>query len=192
MDFVVGTRNLHKIEELTRILAPELEDLRLIPALGEGPVEDGDSFQANALIKARAAFQDSGLPSIADDSGLEVDALDSRPGIFSARYAHSGEDSDNTAKVLAEMAGVTHRSAAFVCAAALVFEGGEVVVEARWAGHLTESPSGEGGFGYDPIFVPEGLAHTSAELLPEEKDALSHRGQAFRALAQHMAKLSGN
>ena len=189
MDFVVGTRNLHKIEELTRILSPELQDVRLIPASGEGPVEDGDSFEANALIKARAAYQDSGLPSIADDSGLEVEALGGRPGIFSARYAKSGEDTDNTAKVLAEMVGVTNRRAAFVCAAALVCEGGEVVVEARWAGHLTEVPSGEGGFGYDPIFVPEGLTQTSAELLPEEKDALSHRGRAFRALAEHMAKL---
>jgi len=192
MDFVVGTRNLHKIEELTRILGSEIQDVRLIPAVGEGPVEDGDSFRANALIKARAAYQDSGLPSIADDSGLEVEALDGRPGIFSARYAPSGEDSDNTAKVLAEMAEVTNRRAAFVCAAALVFEGGEVVVEARWAGHLTDSPSGKGGFGYDPIFVPEGLTQTSAELLPEEKDALSHRGQAFRALAHHMAQLGQN
>jgi XTP/dITP diphosphohydrolase len=192
MDFVVGTRNLHKIEELTRILGSEIQDVRLIPAVGEGPVEDGDSFRANALIKARAAYQDSGLPSIADDSGLEVEALDGRPGIFSARYAPSGEDSDNTAKVLAEMAEVTNRRAAFVCAAALVFEGGEVVVEARWAGHLTDSPSGKGGFGYDPIFVPEGLTQTSAELLPEEKDALSHRGQAFRALARHMAQLGQN
>jgi XTP/dITP diphosphohydrolase len=183
MRFVVGTKNAHKITELERILAPLLPDLTLEPSPEESPVEDGDTFSANALIKARSAFQATGRPALADDSGIEVAALDGRPGIFSARYAPSGRDQDNTALLLQEMAGVTHRAAAFVCAAALVHDGGEVVLERRWEGTLAPEPAGSGGFGYDPIFIPEGYAVTSAELSPEEKDELSHRGQAFRAIA---------
>jgi len=189
MELVVGTRNSHKIEELTRILSPRIPNLRLIPALGDSPVEDGQTFHDNALIKARAAFVESGLPSIADDSGLVVEALDGRPGIYSARYAPSGRDVDNTAKVLSEMVGISDREAAFVCAAALVYEGGEVVVEARWSGRLAEGQAGDGGFGYDPIFIPEGETRTSAQLSPTEKDLLSHRGQAFAGLAQKMTEL---
>lgn len=189
MELVVGTRNTHKIEELQRILRPLLPGVVLIPASGEGPVEDGVSFAENALIKARAAYHDSKKPSIADDSGLVVAALEGRPGIFSARYAPSGVDSDNTALVLSEMVGHSDRSAAFVCAAALVYDGGEIVREAQWGGHLAHGPSGGGGFGYDPIFVPHGDTRTSAELAPGEKDELSHRGQAFRALATEIAQL---
>ncbi len=180
---MVGTKNSHKIAELERILGPLLPDLTLEPSPEDSPIEDGDTFSENALIKARSAFVATGRPSIADDSGIEVVALGGRPGIFSARYAHSGEDADNTAKVLAEMTGVDDRAAAFVCAAALVHEGGEIVLERRWQGTLALHPAGAGGFGYDPVFVPEGHSVTSAELTPEEKDQLSHRGQAFRAMA---------
>lgn len=187
MKVVVGTRNAHKILELERILAPAVPGIELLPAPGPAPVEDGDTFIANALIKARAAYADSGMPSIADDSGLVVDALDGRPGIFSARYAPSGEDADNTSLVLTEMFGQSGRGAYFVCAAALVWEGGEKAVEARWEGSLALEPSGGGGFGYDPIFIPRGETRTSADMTPDEKDALSHRGRAFRSLALHLS-----
>jgi XTP/dITP diphosphohydrolase len=189
MDIVVGTRNAHKILELQRILGPAVPGLTLVPALGPSPIEDGETFSANALIKARAAFAESGLPSIADDSGLVVDALDGAPGIHSARYSGTGIDEENTALVLSQMAGVVDRRARFVCAAALVHSGGEVVLERSWEGSLADEPTGSGGFGYDPIFVPEGDSRTSSELSDEGKDALSHRGQAFRALAEHLLPL---
>lgn len=190
MDIVVGTRNAHKIQELQRILGPLVPGVTLVPALGPSPVEDGDTFSENALIKARAAFAESGLPSIADDSGLVVDALDGAPGIHSARYSGTGVDEENTALVLSQMAGVANRRARFVCAAALVHAGGEVVLERSWEGSLSHEPAGSGGFGYDPIFVPEGSSRTSSELSDDEKDALSHRGHAFRALAEHLLALS--
>jgi len=189
MRVVVGTKNAHKVLELQRILEPLIPGLLLEPSMEDSPVEDGDTFSANALIKARSAFQATGRPALADDSGIEVVALDGRPGIFSARYAPSGLDQDNTALLLHEMAGVTHRAAAFVCAAALVHDGGEVVLESRWEGTVAPEPAGSGGFGYDPIFIPEGYAVTSAELTPEEKDELSHRGQAFRAIAPALLAL---
>jgi XTP/dITP diphosphohydrolase len=189
MDIVVGTRNAHKILELQRILGPAVPGLTLLPAPGPSPIEDGETFSANALIKARAAFAESGLPSIADDSGLVVDALDGAPGIHSARYSGTGIDEENTALVLSQMVGVADRRARFVCAAALVHSGGELVLERSWEGSLADEPTGSGGFGYDPIFVPEGDSRTSSELSDEGKDALSHRGQAFRALAQHLLAL---
>jgi XTP/dITP diphosphohydrolase len=189
MDIVVGTRNAHKILELQRILGPAVPGLTLLPAPGPSPIEDGETFSANALIKARAAFAESGLPSIADDSGLVVDALDGAPGIHSARYSGTGIDEENTALVLSQMVGLADRRARFVCAAALVHSGGEVVLERSWEGSLAHEPSGSGGFGYDPIFVPEGDSRTSSELSDDGKDALSHRGQAFRALAEHLLAL---
>jgi XTP/dITP diphosphohydrolase len=189
MDIVVGTRNAHKILELQRILGPAVPGLTLLPAPGPSPIEDGETFSANALIKARAAFAESGLPSIADDSGLVVDALDGAPGIHSARYSGTGIDEENTALVLSQMVGLADRRARFVCAAALVHSGGEVVLERSWEGSLAPEPSGSGGFGYDPIFVPEGDSRTSSELSDDGKDALSHRGQAFRALAEHLLAL---
>jgi len=136
------------------------------------------------------AFADSGVASIADDSGLVVDALNGEPGIHSARYAGTGIDSDNTALVLDKMKGEVARSARFVCAAALVSQHGEIVVERSWEGTLAQQPAGGGGFGYDPIFTPSGMSHTAAELESAAKDELSHRGQAFRALAVHLAEMT--
>lgn len=189
MDLVVGTRNTHKLDELTRILSPLIPALVLHPAAGEAPVEDGETFRDNALIKARAAHQESSLPAIADDSGIEVTALGGAPGIHSARYAGTGDDGDNTALVLHNMAGLSNRGARFVCAAALVWSGGEIVIEQAWDGALAEAPTGAGGFGYDPIFIPQGQHCSAAELTRAQKDELSHRGKAFRALAAHIAKL---
>ena len=187
----VGTKNAHKITELERILAPELPGLVLTPSSDEAPEETGLSFSDNALIKARSAFEAGAVPSIADDSGIAVSALGGAPGIHSARYAGTGEDADNTALLLRNMAHHVDRSAAFVCAAAFVWEGGEVVVERRWEGSLAMEPAGEGGFGYDPVFIPAGHAITAAQMAADAKDQLSHRGQAFRALAVSIREALG-
>ena len=162
--------------------------LELVPqsALGiEPPVEDGDSFVANALIKARHAAAASALPAIADDSGLEVDALGGRPGVFSSRYA--GPDAtyaDNCRRLLDELDGVDDRSAAFVCVlVGLDARGGMAIACGTAPGTIAPAMRGGEGFGYDPLFVADGQAVTNAELSPAAKDAISHRGQAIRAMA---------
>lgn len=187
----VQTGNAHKLEEFRRILDPVLPGIELVASGAPAPEETGESFTENALIKARAAFLATGLPSIADDSGISVDALGGAPGIYSARYSASGEDTENTALLLRNLEGVSDRHAAFVCAAALVTSGGEVVIERRWEGQVASAPSGRGGFGYDPVFIPAGLDQSAAELSPERKDEFSHRGQAFRALAGHIQAALG-
>lgn len=187
--FVLATHNAHKVDELRRILGEQLGPHRLVGYDGPEPVEDGDSFEANALIKARAAAVFTGLPAIADDSGICVDALGGAPGIHSARYAGTRDDADNYRLLLANLEGVADRRAQFVCAAALVdvaaldkgspFEHTERGV---WPGSVLEAPAGVGGFGYDPVFRPDGLAVSSAELTADEKNAISHRARAFRLL----------
>jgi XTP/dITP diphosphohydrolase len=189
MKVVVGTRNAHKIEELLQILSPLLPGVELVPSQGEAPEENGSTFYENALIKARAAQEESGLPAIADDSGIEVAALDGAPGIHSARYSPSGVDVENTALVLSRLEGQDNRAAEFVCAAAYVTALGEYVIERRWAGSIAQEPSGAGGFGYDPIFIPHGHSVSAAQLSAEQKNELSHRGQAFQALALLMREL---
>jgi XTP/dITP diphosphohydrolase len=179
---VLATHNAHKVEELRRILGPSLAGLELVAYDGPEPIEDGETFEANALIKARAAAAHTGLPAIADDSGIVVAALDGAPGIHSARYAGTRSDADNVALLLANLAGVTDRSAAFVCAAAFVHGDSEHVVRGEWPGSVLEQLRGANGFGYDPVFKPAGLSVSSAELTPEEKNALSHRALAFREL----------
>ncbi|MCR8671403.1 RdgB/HAM1 family non-canonical purine NTP pyrophosphatase [Agrococcus sp. HG114] len=189
LQVVVATRNPHKVEELQRILAPLLPGVELLPDDGPEPVEDGDTFEANALIKARAAHERTGLPALADDSGIEVDALGGAPGIHSARYAGTRDDRDNLELLLANLAGARDRAARFVCAAAWVDADGETVVRGEWQGEIADAPRGEGGFGYDPIFVPhDGGGRAAAELTAEEKDALSHRRIAFSALAERIAR----
>lgn len=181
---VLGTGNAHKVTELTAILGPLLPDARFLRSEGPSPVEDGETFEANALIKARAAHRDAGLPAMADDSGIVIDALGGDPGIRSARYAGSGRDADNRALVLARLGERTDRSARFVCAAVYVDDDIEIVRIASWEGVVLPEERGEGGFGYDPIFVPQGSdGRSAAELSPGEKNAVSHRGLAFRALA---------
>jgi XTP/dITP diphosphohydrolase len=182
---VLATRNAGKVAELRRILAGL--DVALLSAddVALPDVEEtGDTFAANALLKARSGVAASGLACVADDSGLVVDALGGAPGVRSARYAGAhGDDGANLRLVLERTAGAADRSARFVCAAALVApDGREWVTEGVLAGVLTEEPRGTGGFGYDPIFVPDGETRTTAEMAPEEKDAISHRGRAFRAL----------
>ncbi|MFT4124381.1 MAG: RdgB/HAM1 family non-canonical purine NTP pyrophosphatase [Microbacteriaceae bacterium] len=179
---VLASHNAHKVEELRRILGAALADIELLGYDGPEPVEDGDSFAANALIKARAAHAHTGLPAIADDSGICVDALGGAPGIHSARYAGSRVDRDNLELLLANLGESHDRAARFVCAAALVTDAGEHVELAEWPGTILRESAGAGGFGYDPVFKPDGLSVSAAELRPEEKNAISHRALAFRAL----------
>ena len=189
LQVVVATHNPHKVEELQRILAPLLPGVELLPDVGPEAVEDGDTCEANALIKARAAHERTGLPAIADDSGIAVDALGGAPGIHSARYAGTRDDRDNLELLLANLAEHDDRSARFVCAAAWVDADGEIVERGEWTGSVAEAPRGEDGFGYDPIFLPhDGDGRAAAELSAEEKDALSHRRIAFEALAARIQR----
>jgi XTP/dITP diphosphohydrolase len=145
------------------------------------------------LAKARDAFRATGLPSVADDSGLEVDALNGMPGVFSARWSgRHGDDRANTALLLAQMGDVPdeRRGAAFVSACALVSSAGETVVRGEWPGIIVREPRGDGGFGYDPVFLPSGSSRTAAELTPDEKDAASHRGRALTALLPSLRELT--
>lgn len=181
---VLGTGNAHKVGELTAILGPLLPGTEFLRFDGPSPIEDGDTFEANALIKARAAHRATGLPAIADDSGVVIDALGGEPGVFSARYAGTGRDEDNRALVLERLGAGQQRSARFVCAAVYVDDDTELVRSAQWEGTITPAERGSGGFGYDPLFAPgDGDGRTAAELSPEEKNARSHRSLAFRALA---------
>ncbi|MEE6296323.1 RdgB/HAM1 family non-canonical purine NTP pyrophosphatase [Georgenia wangjunii] len=194
---VLATHNAHKVGELRAILAPLLPALTPEDVVGAGdfgvaePVEDGVTFAENALIKARALAAATGLPAVADDSGLCVDVLGGAPGIFSARWAgRHGDDRANLELLLAQLGDVPaqHRGAHFFCAAALVTPAGEEVVETgTMPGTLLTAPRGAGGFGYDPVLRPDGEERSAAELSPEEKNALSHRGKAFRALAPSIA-----
>jgi len=192
---VLATRNAHKVDELRRILADaglavELVGVDAFPDVSD-VAETGTTFAENALLKAHAVAAATGLPSVADDSGLCVDVLGGMPGVFSARWAgRHGDDRANLALVLAQLADVAddRRAAHFACAAALALpDGAERVVEGRLSGSLARAPRGSNGFGYDPVFVPEGHGRTTAEMTPSEKDAISHRGRAFRALAPVVA-----
>ena len=186
---LLATRNQGKVRELARILSPY--GVELVGADYDPGPETGATFAENALAKAREGVHHTGLPSLADDSGLSVDALNGMPGILSARWAgRHGDDVANLELVLGQVADVPdeRRGAAFVCAAAYALpDGREDVVVRELRGRLVRVPRGTHGFGYDPIFLPDGHDLTSAELDPAEKDRISHRGQAFRALAPLLA-----
>lgn len=196
---VVATANAHKVQELRAILAPlvagfDPDHVAGLTRFGAAPpVEDGTTFAENALIKARAAERATGLPAIADDSGLCVDILGGAPGIFSARWSgRHGDDRANLDLLLAQLRDVParHRGARFVCAAALVLpDGRESTRIGEVRGRLLDHRQGSGGFGYDPVFVPDGHDVTTAQMTPEQKNAISHRGRAFRALAPLLAPL---
>ena len=184
---VLATRNPHKLEEVREILAPARWQVLPLPDDVELPPEDGETFAENAAGKARAAQAATGLPAIADDSGIEATALGGRPGVRSARYAGEGaSDEEDLALLLEEVADADDRSVAYVCAMVYVSAAGEETLrEARCEGTLAERPRGEGGFGYDPAFVPVDFddGRTMAELSPAEKHSISHRGRAVRAIA---------
>jgi XTP/dITP diphosphohydrolase len=193
----VASRNRKKLAELRRVLdgagvALTLLSLDDVAAFDEAP-EMGATFEENALAKARDAFNASGLPSVADDSGLEVEALNGMPGVLSARWSGwHGADLANTGLLLAQMGDVPdgRRGAAFVSACALVSAAGEVVVRGVWPGSIVREPRGDGGFGYDPVFLPSGSLRTAAELTPEQKDAASHRGRALALLVPALRELA--
>lgn len=192
---VLATRNAGKVRELEALLADALPGVELValPADAPDPVEDGDSFEANALIKARSAVAWTGLPALADDSGLEVDALGGAPGIHTARYAGTRDDRDNYLLLLANLEGRADRAASFVCAAAFVTPGGFEHVELRrWPGEILLAPTGTGGHGYDPVFRGEGESRSSAEMSLAEKNAVSHRTRAFLAIAPTVARHLGD
>jgi XTP/dITP diphosphohydrolase len=194
---LVASRNAKKLAELRRVLdgaglsGVTLVSLDDVAPFDEAP-ETGATFEDNALAKARDAFAATGLATVADDSGLEVAALNGMPGVLSARWAGThGDDAGNTALLLAQLRDVPdeRRGAAFVSACALVSQRGEVVVRGEWPGTIGREPSGDGGFGYDPVFVPSGGDRTAAQLSPQEKDAASHRGRALALLLPALRNL---
>ncbi len=193
---LLATGNAHKLDELRVILADTGIAVMGLPDLGDytEPIEDGATFEENALIKARAAAAVSGLPALADDSGLSVDALGGMPGVLSARWSgRHGDDHANVELVLAQLGDVPddRRGAQVDCAVALVRpDGTEHVLRASWRGTVARNPRGTNGFGYDPIFVPDGHTCTSAELDTDEKNAISHRAQALRAILPHLRTLT--
>ncbi|BCN43587.1 RdgB/HAM1 family non-canonical purine NTP pyrophosphatase [Prescottella equi] len=196
---LVASRNAKKLGELRRVLAAagieglEVIGLDEVPEFPETP-ETGATFEENAIVKAVDGAAATGLPCVADDSGLEVDALNGMPGVLSARWSgRHGDDDANTALLLGQLADVPdeRRGAAFVSACALAIPGQDtVVVRGEWRGRIVREPRGDNGFGYDPVFEPEGDRRTSAELSPQEKDAASHRGLALAQLVPALAALA--
>lgn len=185
MKLVLATHNQGKVEELRAILQAQIPNLELIGYDGPSPVEDGLSFLENARIKARAAFQHTGLPSIADDSGVAVEVLGGSPGIFTAIWSGGRDNAANRQLLLAQLVDIApeHRAAAFVCTLALVGAHGEAAFTGIWSGKIANEERGTNGHGYDSVFIPEGFEVTAAELEPEIKNAYSHRAQALAQLS---------
>jgi len=193
-ELVVATRNRGKLLEIQAMLTGLVATVRCSGDFAGFPdtVEDGATFEENALKKAHEAVRFCGLPALADDSGLVVDALDGRPGVYSARFAGEGAgDAANNTKLLRELAGAPAeaKTAAFVCALAFVTpDGVEHIFTGRVAGHILDTARGEGGFGYDPLFLVDGYGRTMAELGVDDKNSISHRGQAFRLFREYLQK----
>ncbi|MDQ0892782.1 RdgB/HAM1 family non-canonical purine NTP pyrophosphatase [Agromyces ramosus] len=199
LEFVLATHNAKKVREFQRIIGERMPQAAVLAYDGPEPVEEGVTFEENALIKARTAAAHTGRIALADDSGIVVDVLGAAPGILSSRWA--GQDASDEANVqllLDQLSDIRrpHRGAEFRCTIALVVPdavirgGHEFVAEGRWRGNLAYEPRGSHGFGYDPIFEPDGREITSAELTPDEKNALSHRARAFEALLPELERLA--
>ena len=190
MQFVLASHNQKKLAELSDILRGLNLSILPLPEGAPEPVEDGDSFEANARIKAQAAFEETGLAALADDSGLVVDALNGEPGVYSARYG--GPDLDDTGRwqlLLKNMEGQTNRACKFVSVICCAFpDGSEVMARGECPGVLAQGPSGAGGFGYDPVFYLPEWGKTMAQLTPEEKNGISHRGRALRRFQEEWEK----
>ncbi|TWS22683.1 non-canonical purine NTP pyrophosphatase [Tsukamurella sputi] len=195
---LLASRNAKKLRELRQVVADagivglEVVGLDEVPPFDELP-EDAPSFEGNALIKARQGYERTGLPCLADDSGICVDALNGMPGVLSARWSgRHGDDAANTALLLAQLADVpdARRGGEFVSACALVVGTGETTVRGTWRGAILREGRGEGGFGYDPVFLPEGSAVTAAEMSADEKNAVSHRARALSSLVEPLRELA--
>lgn len=189
MKLVLASHNQGKLQELAEILEPAIVGLELVSYDGPEPIEDGTSFLENALIKARAAFAHTGLPSIADDSGISVEILGGSPGIFTAIWAGGRDNAANRQLLLAQLSdiGDEHRAAAFVCTIAMVSETGEQSFTGVWPGRVAREERGGFGHGYDPIFIPDGFEITAAEMPPEVKNSMSHRAMALQQLIVSLA-----
>jgi XTP/dITP diphosphohydrolase len=184
MKLVLATHNQGKLQELAAILEPAVPGLELVSYDGPEPIEDGTSYLENALIKARAAFEHTGIASIADDSGIAVEILGGSPGIFTAIWAGGRDNAANRKLLLAQLKDIRdeNRSAAFVCTIAMVSAEGEQSFTGIWPGRVAHEERGEFGHGYDPVFIPEGFEVTAAELPPEVKNSMSHRAMALQQL----------
>jgi len=191
MKLVLATHNAHKVTEVGAILGSAVAGLELVGYDGPEPKEDGTTFLENALIKARAAFAHTGMPAIADDSGIAVEILGGSPGIFSARWAGGRDNVQNRQLLLSQLDDVRDedRAASFVCTIALVTSDGEVSFTGIWPGRVARQETGANGFGYDPVFIPEGFEVSAAELEPEVKNALSHRSLALQQLASYLNQI---
>ena len=189
MKLVLATHNQGKVAEFRAILEAQVPGLELVGYDGPEPVESGLSFLENAMIKARAAFEHTGQPSVADDSGLAVEVLGGSPGIFTAVWAGGRDNVANRQLLLAQLKDIApeHRAAAFICTLALVGPNGEASFTGIWSGSIATEERGTNGHGYDPVFVPEGFELTAAELEPELKNAYSHRAQAIAQLSAFLA-----
>jgi len=189
LKLVLATHNQGKVQELQAIMSARLPDVELVGYDGPEPVEDGTSFLENALIKARAAHNLTGLPAIADDSGVAVEILGGSPGIFTAIWSGSKDNVANRQLLLAQLKDIAaeNRAASFVCTIAMVDQEGERSFSAVWPGSIAFEERGTNGHGYDPVFIPEGFEVTAAELEPEIKNALSHRAQAVASLIEYLA-----
>jgi len=188
VELVFATGNRHKLQEAELILGSRIPELRLVPHDGSDPVESGTSFLENALIKARAAFQATGKPAFADDSGISVEVMGGAPGIFSAIWSGTRSDQVNRDLLLSQLVDIPleHRQASFVCTIALVAAEGETSFTGIWSGSIGMKAAGQGGFGYDPVFIPEGFEASAAELEPEVKSSFSHRALAMQQLADFL------
>lgn len=188
MELVFATGNKHKLQEAELILGSRIPELTLLAHDGSEPVESGISFLENALIKARSAFEATGKPAFADDSGISVEVMGGAPGIFSAIWSGTRSDQINRDLLLSQLVDIPqeHRQAAFVCTIALVEHDGEMTFTGIWQGRIASSATGQGGFGYDPVFIPEGFEVSAAELEPEVKSSFSHRAIAMQQLADFL------
>ena len=187
MELFFATGNAHKLSEARAILG-SVEGISVLSYDGPEPVESGTSFLENALIKARAGFQQTGRPVFADDSGIAVEVMGGSPGIFSAIWSGTRDDKTNRDLLLAQLKDIPqeHRKAAFICTVALVDESGEVSFTGVWPGRIGFEESGTNGFGYDPVFIPEGFEISAAELDPEVKSSISHRAMALSQMAEYL------
>ncbi|HJD86633.1 MAG TPA: RdgB/HAM1 family non-canonical purine NTP pyrophosphatase [Empedobacter falsenii] len=193
MELIFATHNNNKVKEVTKML-PSYLSMKSLTAIDffEEIEETGETFEENALLKAKTIFNKTGKNVFADDSGLVIEALDGAPGVYSARYAGTGKDEDNIAKALKELDGKTNRKAYFISIFCLILNGKEYFFEGRVNGTIATEIMGDNGFGYDPIFIPDGFSKSFAQMTPEEKNAISHRGNAIGKLNDFLTNLNVN